>query len=59
MTVLVSEAPWRINTASDDIHTIAKRYGCKILQLQKKDANVYDTIQTVNDTPRIPPVHEA
>ena len=32
---------------------VVKRYNCK------KDANVYDTIQTVNDTPRIPPVHEA
>ena len=54
MTVLVSETSmgdkYRI---ADDIRTIAKRYGCKILQLQNKDANVYDTIQTVNDTPRM------
>ena len=47
-----------MTTASDDIRTVAKGmvvkfYNCKKLY----DANVYDTIQTMNDTPRIP-VHE-
>ena len=30
---LLVKHPWGINTASDDIRTVAKRYGCKILQL--------------------------
>ena len=35
------EHPWTINTASDDIRTVAARHGCKILQLYEYDANVY------------------
>ena len=46
------------NTASECIRTVAATYGCKILQLYEYDANVYGTMRTANDTPRIP-VHAA
>ena len=42
------------NTASECVRTVAATYGCKILQLYEYNANVYDTIRTANDTPRIP-----
>ena len=57
MTVLVSGAP------VEDIYSIGHQYRSqkvwlyKLLQLQEYDANVYGTIQTANDTPRIL-VHE-
>ena len=41
MTVFIRRAPVKHNTASECIRTVAATYGCKILQQNEYDANVY------------------